>query len=334
MALGDYDHVRDLSDGRVAVEGVDLNFLRVPSLEVFARFTHRQEFDVGEMSFGRYISLASHGDADIVALPVFVSRMFRIGSVYINPKGAVAKPEDLRGKRIGLPEWAQTATIYMRGWLRHYVGVDLNAIRWVVAGVNAPHAFEEQVQLTLPGELRIERVSDRCLSDMLVAGEIDAIFSAGPPRHFMRGDPRIVQLFPNHVVEEERYFAETGIFPIMHIVAMRRELAERHPWLPMNLLQAFEQAKQNSLTRMRVPGISTYAIPWHHIYVERSQQLFGRDFWPYGVSGNRKTLEAFAQYAHEQGVAQRHMPIDEFFVESARELTNFYSAIRPPQLTL
>lgn len=298
---------------------------------MFARFTQTPEFDVGEMSFGRYVALASTGEASIVALPVFVSRMFRIGSVYVNPGGSVRTPADLRGKKIGVPEWAQTATVYMRGWLQHYVGVDLRTVQWIVAGVNAPHSFGEQVDVRVPQGFRVERSTDRCLTDMLVNGQIDAIFSAGPPRHFLERDPRMVRLFPNHIEEERRYYRETAIFPIMHVVAMRRSVADQHPWLPMNLLLAFERAKKNSLDRMRLPGISNYAIPWHHVYVHEAENVFGSDFWPYGVAANRPTLEAFTQYAAEQGVARRVMAPEELFAETALELSNFYSAIQPPK---
>jgi 4,5-dihydroxyphthalate decarboxylase len=327
MAVGPYEHVRDLADGRVSVEGVDLNFLNLPTLDIFHRMTERQEFDVSEMSFGRYVGLRAQGDDRLIALPVFLSRVFRHSSIFIRQDGPIRTPDDLKGRRIGVPEWSQTATIYMRGWLQHEVGAKLSEVEWVLGGLNAPNPQGKPPHA--PG-LRLTQVSDQSLNAMLMKGEVDALFSASAPHGYTAPERRIVRLFPDFMTDEQAYHAKTGIFPIMHIVCMRRELADRHPWLAMNLLKAFERAKNNSLENFRFPSMSRYALPWSNAYVERSRAVFGHDFWPYGVAANRKTLDAFVQYAYEQGVCRRLLSVDELFADGATDTGTFYSAQGEP----
>jgi 4,5-dihydroxyphthalate decarboxylase len=328
MALGPYEHVRDLATGHVTVEGVDLNFLELPTLEIFHRMTQRQEFDVSEMSFGRYVGLSGHGDTRLVALPVFLSRVFRHAAIFIRRDGPVRNPEDLVGKRIGVPEWSQTAGIYMRGWLQHQIGAKLTDIEWVMGGVNAPNVHCEPLEL--PSGFRVRHVADRSLNNLLLTGEIDALFSASAPHGFGRGAEGIVRLFPDFMAAEEAYYRDTGIFPIMHIVCMRRALTEEYPWLAMNLLKAFERAKNNSLERLKFPSMSRYALPWTNAYVVRSRGIFGEDFWPYGLTSNRQTLQAFLQYAYEQGVSPRLLAAEELFAAGASDTSTFYSAQGEP----
>jgi 4,5-dihydroxyphthalate decarboxylase len=330
LAVGPYEHVRDLTSGKVTIEGVDLNVLNLPTLEIFHRMTEHAEFDIGEMSFGRYTGLLSRGDDRLVALPVFVSRVFRHSAIYIRSDGAVSRPEDLAGKRIGVPEWAQTAVIYMRGWLQHEVGARLEDITWVVGGVNAPNPVGERVATDLPPSLRVRYVSDRSLSQMLLDGDIDAMFSAGPPHAFTDGNPRMRRLFTDFTAVEEEYYRRTRIFPIMHILCMRRELTVRHPWLAMNVLRAFQRAKERSLDDLRFSGsMSRYALPLANAFVARARQVFGEDFWPYGLEANRPTLEAFVRYGFEQGVCKRLLSIEELFPDNARDLSTFYTAHEP-----
>ena len=227
MAVGPYEHVRDLASGKIAVEGVDLNFLDLPTLEIFHRMTERAEFDVGEMSFGRYIGMLSRGDDRLVALPVFISRVFRHSAIYVRSDGNVTQPDDLAGKKIGVPEWAQTATIYLRGWLQHEVGAKLDDIDWIVGGVNAPNPHGERVATDLPSNLRVRYVSDRSLSQMLLDGDIDALFSAGPPHTFTAGSPRMRRLFPDFIAVEEEYYRRTQNLPdhAYHMYAARAHRA-------------------------------------------------------------------------------------------------------------
>jgi 4,5-dihydroxyphthalate decarboxylase len=317
LAIGEYDHVRDLLDGTVAVGGVDLTVLRLPIEEIFFRSTFNREFDVSEMSFAKIVSLASQDDTGFVPLPVFVSRAFRHSSIYVRDGAAIAAPGDLAGRRVGLPEWAQTAAVYSRGLLAHEYGVDLASIHWHQAGVNDA-GRKEKVKLALPPGLNLTVVQDRSLSQMLLDGQLDAVLSARPPAPFLAGDSRIRRLFPDAREVEEAYVRKTGIFPIMHVVAMRRALYDANPWLAMNLYKAFDEAKARSVARAADITASFYPLPWTAQIVESARALFGDDIWPYGIEPNRTTLEAFLQYAFEQGVCHRSLTPEALF---PREVT-------------
>jgi len=312
VAIGPYDHVRDLLDGSVRAEGIDLTVLALPIEEIFYRFTKYREWDISEMSFGKVISLASQDDKGFVAIPVFPSRVFRHSSIYVRSDSRITAAEHLAGKRIGLPEWAQTASVYSRGMLAHEHGVDLNSVHWHQGGVNEAGRVEK-VALKLPQGLRLTVVRDKTLSDMLLDGELDAILSARPPAPFAGGDKRVRRLFEDYRAVELPYWKKTGIYPIMHVVALRRETYERHRWIAMNLVKAFEAAKDRALTRLTDITASYYPIPWMAEHTQLSRDLLGRDFWPYGIEANRTTLEAFAQYAYEQGVSHRKMAVEELF---------------------
>jgi 4,5-dihydroxyphthalate decarboxylase len=318
LAIGEYDHVRDLLDGTVAASGVDLTVLRLPIEEIFFRATFNREFDVSEMSFAKIVSLASQDDRGFVPLPVFPSRAFRHSSIYVRADAGIADPRDLAGRRVGVPEWAQTAAVYSRGMLAHEYGVDLASIRWHQAGVNDA-GRKEKVKLDLPRGLELTVVSDRSLSQMLLAGELDAVLSARPPAPFLAGDARIGRLFPDARAVEEAYYRKTGIFPIMHVVALRRSLYEQHPWLAMNLYKAFDAAKARSVARASDITASFYPLPWTAQVAQSARALFGDDPWPYGVEPNRTTLEAFLRYAHEQGVCHRLLTPAELFPPEVAE---------------
>jgi len=313
LAISDYDHVRDLVSGRVKPEGIALTALTLSIEEIFYRFTLYREWDVSEMAMGKYVSLRSQGDTSLSALPVFPSRVFRQSSIFVGSDGPVRRLEDLRGKRVGLPEWAQTAAIYTRGFLQHQLGIPLAEIRWVQAGVNQP-GRTEKVALKLPPGVEIERPADKTLNDMLLGGEVDAVMSAHPPQAFEAGDPRIRRLVEDFVPMEEAYWRETRIFPIMHCVAVKSSVLEAHPWVAMNLFTAFEQAKERSVARAFEATASRFPIPWTFEHARRAQSLFGAsEYWPYGIAANRPTLEAFLRYAHEQGVCHRLLQPVELF---------------------
>jgi 4,5-dihydroxyphthalate decarboxylase len=301
LAISPYDHARDLRP-----QGIELMLLELPIEEIFHRFTRFREWDVSEMSFGKVVSLMSQPDPDIVAIPVFPSRVFRHSAIY----SKLTKPKDLEGKRVGIPEWAQTAGIYVRGLLQHEYGVDLRRIDWVQAGVREP-GRAEKVALKLPDGIRITPAPDRTLAGMLASGELDAVISARDP-----GGPR---LFENYREIEEAYFRKTRIFPIMHVVVLRREVYERDRWVAMNLLKAFEEAKRASQDRITEIGISHVPMPWLAEHARRWRELAGEDFWPYGIEANRPTLEAFLQYAFEQGVASRRLGVEELFAPETLE---------------
>jgi 4,5-dihydroxyphthalate decarboxylase len=317
MALSEYDHARDLLDGTVPVGGVDLTILNLPVEEIFYRFTIHREWDVSEMSFAKFIALKSQGDESLVGIPVFVSRAFRHSSLYVRADSPITRPEQLSGMRVGLPEWAQTAAIYSRGMLAHDHGVDLKSIHWHQAGVNDAGRVEK-VTLNLPEGLRYTPVPDKSLTEMLLSGEIDAALTARPPNPYSAGDGRIRRVFENYREVELDYWKRTGIFPIMHLVALRREIYDRHRWVAMNLLKAFEEAKNRSLARAADITLSFFPLPWMPDNAKVAQGLMGEDFWPYGIEANRTTLEAFAQYAFEQGVCQRLVAVEDLFAPEVR----------------
>lgn len=316
IALGDYDHVRDLLHGEVPVEGVELIVAkRAPVEEIFHRFTRFREWDISEMSFGKYVALASQPDCDLVAIPVFPSRAFRHSSIYVRGDSPLRSPTELEGLRVGIPEWAQTASIYTRGLLAHEYGVPLTAVQWTQAGVNEA-GRKEKVTLRLPDGVRYRSEPTRSLNDMLVEGELDAVFSARAPQALTRGGGALRRLFADPRAEELAYWKKTGIFPIMHVLALRREVVLAHPWIAMNLLQAFEEAKRRSLERISDITASPVPLPWVANHAELSREILGDDFWPYGIEANRATLQAFLGFAWEQGVMQRPMTPEELFLET------------------
>jgi 4,5-dihydroxyphthalate decarboxylase len=312
LATTDYDHVRDLTNGVVRPEGIVLTALTLPVEEIFYRFIHHLEWDVSEVSFAKYVALVSQGDAPMVAIPVFPSRVFRHSAIYVRADRGIAAPKDLEGRTIGIPEWAQTAGVYARGILAEEYGVDLTTIRWVQAGMNQA-GREEKVALDLPAGIRYETRPDASLSELLLAGELDAAITARMPDAFVRGSGKVARLFPDYRAEEARFHARTGIFPIMHVIAMRRAVFERYPWVAMNLFRAFEEAKRRSLERVADITASRFPLPWTAALAAEFGATFGADPFPYGLEPNRTTLEAFCRYVHDQGVTQRRMNPEELF---------------------
>jgi 4,5-dihydroxyphthalate decarboxylase len=312
VAMPDYDHVRDLALGRVQAQGIDLTVLTFPVEEIFYRFLMYREWDVSEISFAKYASLIAQGDTSLIALPVFPSRMFRHSSLFVRRDGPIKKITDLSGRRVGVPEWAQTAAVYSRGLLVHQYGIKLSSIQWVQAGVNEPGRVEK-VELKLPKGVKLTRMPDKSLNEMLLSGEIDAILAARPPAAFSLGDKRIKRFFENYLEVEADYYRETGIFPIMHAVAIKRDILDKNPWVARSLLNAFEEAKQRSVQRALDATVTMFPIPWYFETSRRAMDLLGDDYFPYGVEKNRKTLEAFLGYAFEQGVCKRRVEVDELF---------------------
>jgi 4,5-dihydroxyphthalate decarboxylase len=312
IATTDYDHFRDFRFGLVRAEGIDHTWLTLGHHECFARFTANREFDLSELSFAKFMTQISRPDSDIVGLPVVCSRLFRFSSFYVNRKSGIRTVADLRGKRVGSPEWAHSAAVYMRGWMHNEMGVPLTEVHWYQAGANAP-GREEKVELNLPAGVRLTRVSDRSLSDMLASHDIDCAIIARPPTCFLEGHPDVVRLFPDHVEMEETYYARTRVWPIMHIIAMKRSIAEAHPWAARNLYNAFLESKRRSLERIFDPAVSRYPVPWLTAYARRMRETFGEDLFPYGVEENRPTWEQMALYTMQQGIAHRLMAPEELF---------------------
>jgi len=317
LAISAYDHVRDLLQGEVRAQGIALNPLHFEVEEIFHRFTRYREWEVSEMSMGKYTSLVSQGERSVTAIPVFPSRVFRHSSLYVRADGAVKSVQDLRGKRIGLPEWAQTAAVYTRGMLVHDHGIGLDEVEWIQAGVGQP-GRQEKVALKLPRGVRYSSRPDSSLDRLLLAGEIDAAMSAHAPPSFEAGDARVVRLFPDYRPVEEAYFRKTGIYPIMHVIALRREVLDRFPWVATNLLEAFEAAKRRSIARAREITASRFPVPWIADIADRACALFGGDPLPYGIAANRTTLAAFLRFGYEQGVCHKLLEPEDLFPAEVR----------------
>jgi 4,5-dihydroxyphthalate decarboxylase len=289
----------------------------LPVEEIFFRFIKNQEWDVSEMSFGKFIGYAGQGNSPFIGIPVFPSRVFRHSAFYVRADRGIRSAKDLEGKTVGIPEWAQTAGIYARGFLAETAGVDLAKIKWVQAGMNEA-GREEKVEFKLPAGIQYSQRRDTSISAMLLAGEIDAAISARVPDAFTQGGGKIVRLFPEFRAEEMRYYEATGIFPIMHVIAMRRAVFERYPWVAMNLLKAFEQAKQRSLARINDLTASRIPVPWAASVATEWGKSFGADPFPYGLDANRKTLDAFCRFAHAQGVTSAKLAPDDLFPKEVR----------------
>ncbi|HZU18798.1 MAG TPA: 4,5-dihydroxyphthalate decarboxylase [Candidatus Dormibacteraeota bacterium] len=317
LAVNAYDHVRDLVSGVVPVEGVDLTCLHFPVEEIFYRFARYREWDVSEFSLAKYAALRSRGDTSLVAIPVFPSRIFRHSAIFVREDGPVDDPRALAGGRIGIPEWTQTATVWVRGLLQHEYGIGLERVSWVQAGTNQPGRVEG-IELRPPPGISLTSIPDRTLNDLLLGGELDAVIAAHPPSEFERGTGRLRRLFTDPQAVEEAYYRRTGIFPIMHVVALRSEVYRRHPWVAMNLLEAFEAAKRRSLERILDTNVPHLPVPWAVAAAERAQRIFGGDPWPYGIEPNLRALETFLGYALEQGVCAGPLEPEELFVPEVR----------------
>ena len=314
MAMNDYDHIRDIVNGVVRPQGIEITGLTMQVEEIFFRFLRGFEWDISEMSFGKFCGVMSQPNPPIVGIPVFPSRVFRQSGVFVNRKGKVKKAADLKGKRIGIPEWSQTATIYMRGWLQHDLGAPLTGIKWFRSGINEPGRIEVGTY-KYPKGITITQVTDRSLAQMLVDGDLDAVFTAHPPRLFEEGHPDIVRLFPDYQKVEQEYFEKTGVYPIMHTVAVKREVYEKHPWVLGNLMNAFEEAKQRSVHRITEMTASQIAVPWGPDFALRTaKKIFGdKGYWPYGIEANRTTIATFLQFCYEQGVCHKKMKPEDLY---------------------
>jgi len=318
LAVVDYEHVRDLAHGTVQADGIALTPLVFPSIEeITFRFLKNLEWDVSEFSFAKYVSLTAQGAAPMVAIPVFPSRVHRHSAIYVRADRGIRSPKDLEGRTVGVPEWAQTAGIYVRGFLAEQYGVDLTAIRWVQAGVDQP-GRNEKVELKLPAGIRYAARPDSSLNAMLESGEIDAAITARAPKVFAAGDGRVVRLFNDPRTEEMRLFEKTGVFPIMHVMTIRRPVFEQHPWIAMNLYKAFDEAKQRCLARLADFTCARIPLPWGAAFTAEIRAACGSDPYPYGVDENRTTLDAFCRYAFEQGVTARHVTPEDLFPPEVR----------------
>ena len=313
FACGLYDRMLALQTGEIKPDGIDLNFLVIDNpREIFDRMSNRLEFDACEMSSSEYVSRFAAKKLPFVALPVFASRVFRHGFIIVNRR-FVASAKDLAGKRIGVPLYTQTAAIFVRGLMQHDLGVELSGIEWVQGAVNEPGSYGRPSVMPLLRPVNIvPNRTCKSLSDLLEAGEIHAIIGSNLPRALNR-HPDVVRLFPDYRAREQDYFRRTRIFPIMHLVVIRNDVYERHPFVATSLYNAFCAAKDRAREKMRFSGTLRYMLPWLPADIEELDALFGGDYWPYGVEPNRPTLEALVSYMAEQGLIPHPIPIEALF---------------------
>lgn len=320
LAVGIYDRTFAIFNGEAPIEGCQINAVPLQPEEAFHRAFKHQEFDVTEMSLSSHAVTVARGDSPYVGIPAFVSRVFRHSGIYIRTDRGIKRPEDLKGKTIGVPEYQLTAIVWIRGILQDEYGVRPTDIKWRSGGVDEP-GRGERAPIDLPPEIDLQPIpNDRTLCDMLAKGEIDAMFSARGPSVFVRGTPNVDRLFPDYVPVEEAYFRKTRIFPIMHLIGIRRSLVEQHRWLAVSVLKAFVKAKAIALEDLSLIGHLSTTLPWPVAEYHRARRLMGDDYWSYYIEANRHTLETFLRYSHEQGLTKL-LSVDALFAPSTLELS-------------
>jgi 4,5-dihydroxyphthalate decarboxylase len=316
LAIGPYPHAAALRDGVVSVPGVEFDLTTAPPAEIFWRLIRGAEFDISEMSLSAYTILLSRGDKSFVGLPIFPSRMFRHSFIFVRESSGVTVPDGLRGGRIGVPEYHMTAALFIRGLLSDDYGIKAEDVGWVQGGQDTPGRIE-RIELDLPTSVTLERVQDRALTDMLVAGEIDALATAALPRGFVNGTLPIKRLFSNARETEIDWYRRTGIFPIMHLMVIRREIHEQYPWLAVRLCEAFSEAKARYYDALEESAFGLSPLPLSVHDLEFAWANFGRDFLPYGVTRNEPTLKSALRYSTEQFLSARPVKVEELFLPEA-----------------
>lgn len=312
IAMGDYDRTRALVDGRVQIDGVDPVCMLLSPEEIFFRAFRNVEFDISELSFSSYLVKASRGESPYVAIPVFLSRAFRHTSIYAR-RDRINKPEDLRGKRIGLPEYQLTAMVWARAILEDDYGVRPQDVTWVRGGIDTP-GRPEKISLQLPEGVKLESApDDQTISSLLDSGDIDGFMAPRPPSASALRNPNIRWLFDDPTAVAKDYYQRTGVFPIMHVVGIRKELVEQHPWLPGAVMKGFEQSKAAALELLADTSATKVTLPFVEEQLKAARETMGDDYWSYGVQPNVRTLETFLRHHHSQGLSARKMSVEEIF---------------------
>jgi 4,5-dihydroxyphthalate decarboxylase len=305
--------MQPLLNGTVVPEGIDLNFIPIDIEENAWRQLKHQEFDGAETSLSQYTQFRSHEDDRFIGIPVFTSRSFRHSCVYVNVHKGIKGPKDLKGKVVGVPEYTQTAAVWLRGIFQHEYAVHPRDMRWRAGGEEIPGRVEK-LKLNLPADIEFQPIPpDKTLSQMLDTGEIDALFAARAPSCLVAGSPNVKRLFDNYWEMEEDYYRRTGIFPIMHTVIIKRQVYEKNPWVAMSLYKACLASKSLALGTLQHTYALHISLPWLVHHVDHTRKVMGDDWWPYGIEKNRKTIEALCQYSFEQSISARLMTIEEIF---------------------
>ena len=312
IAIGNYDRVRPLSDGDVKIDGVDPTFLFLDPEEIFFRAFRQGEFDACELSLSSFTVKTALGDNPYIGVPVFPSRMFRHSAIVVR-SDRIKAPADLKGKRIGIPEYQLTANVWARALLQDDFGVKPSDVTWIVGGIEQLGRVEKITLDLPPGVVLQPAPADRTLSQMLEAGEIDAVMAPRSPSCYERGVPHVDMLFPDIVASASDYFRRTRIFPIMHLLGVRRDIAEKNPWVPGTLLKAFERSKAIAVERLSFLAAYKITLPFLEQRARQARELMGDDFWPYGLEPNRHVLETFLRHHHGQGLSSRLLTPEELF---------------------
>jgi 4,5-dihydroxyphthalate decarboxylase len=314
LACNDYDRTRPLIDGRVQAEGIDLSVSVLKPRQLFPRMLDHQEFSAAELSLGSYTALVARGASPFVAIPVPISRLFRHSCIYVRRGAGIVSPKELRGKRVGTTQYGATAVVMMKGMLQDDYGVASRDLHWVIGGLTTP-LEKPLIPLNLPAGISLEFASsEQTLEGMIASGELDALFSIYIPRQLFAGSPRIERLFPDFKTVEQDYFRRTGIFPVMHIIALRKDIYDAHPWIAKNLYRAFVSARDIAIESLYDTDALVSTLPWLIAHVEESRRVLGPEYWPYGLEPNRPTFQALCRYVYEQGLAPRLVTPDELFV--------------------
>jgi 4,5-dihydroxyphthalate decarboxylase len=322
LSLGcwNYDRTRGLLEGRIQPDGIDLTYLNMPVEETFFRMLRHREFDVAEMSLSSYTVSLFREKKNFIAIPVFPSRFFRHSCIYVNAKSGIKEPKDLIGRRIGNPEYQMTAPVWIRGILQDEYGVGVDTQTYYQGGEEEPNR-PEKLKIELPPRIKVAQIGERdTLAAMLRDGGIDALYTARMPSTYKAGmDGPVRRLFENYMEVEQAYYRKTRIFPIMHTVAIRREVYEQYPWVAMNLYKAFVQAQRECYDDLYVTAALKTSLPWLTKHVEDARALMGDDFWPYGYAPNREALATFLRYHHEQGLSKRLLQPEDLFAPETLE---------------
>ncbi len=318
VAVGNYDRVRPLMDGAVGIDGVDPVFMNLPPEEIFFRAFRSQDFDICELSMSSFTVRTAERDCPYVGVPAFVSRAFRHNSIYVR-RDRIGSPADLKGRRVGLPEYQLTACVWARIILEDDHGVKPSDILWVRGGIENP-GRAEKITIELPPGVRMDNAPEgTTITELLMCGDIDGFIAPRPPGPAARDDPRIGWLFPDPIAAGRDYFTRTGIFPIMHVTGVRRDLAQKHPWLPAAVLKAFSEAKAKCLAALEDTAATKVTLPFVEEQLRAARAFMGEDFWSYGLSPNRKVLETFLRHHHAQGLSSRLVSPEELFHPSTHE---------------
>jgi 4,5-dihydroxyphthalate decarboxylase len=313
VAMGNYDRTRPLVDGDVQIDGTDPIYMLLSPEEMFFRAFRDVAFDISELSLSSFAVKTAAGTNPYVGVPVFPSRAFRHTSIYIRTDRGITSPADLKGRRIGTPEYQLTACVWARALLHEEYGVKPSDITWVRGGMEDP-GRPEKIALQLPADVRLESApADTTLSQLLERGDIDGIVGPRAPSSFERGDSRVAWLFPDTAKTATEYFRKTRIFPIMHVIGIRRELVEQQPWLPMAVFKAFAEAKSVALERLVDTSACKVTLPFVEETLRGARTLMGPDFWSYGVAPNRHVLDHFLHHHHAQGLSKRRLQVEELF---------------------